>query len=172
VFPDLILFVEYPTARDKGIAQRASPENARPTLSHPCASALNRREERNTIAVTANVAGLIKGAIMKFSPMVPVKSLILASALAFGVGMAQAQGYDQGGSMQQPGGSTQPGTSGGGSDYGTSSTGGSSQPSRYDNRPDKSKPGDSYQGSRTYQDMELYDSDGSGGTGPKLKGRY
>jgi hypothetical protein len=109
---------------------------------------------------------------MKFSPMVPVKSLILASALTFGAGMAHAQGYDQGGSMQQPGGSSQSGTSGGGSDYGTSSTGGSSQSNRYDNRTDKSKPGDSYQGSRTYQDMELYDSDGSGGTGPKLKGRY
>ena len=96
---------------------------------------------------------------------------MLASVLTFSLaGMAHAQGYDQGGSMQQPSGST--GTSGGGSDYGTSSTGGSSQPSRYDNRPDKSKPGDSYQGSRTYQDMELYDSDGSGGTGPKLKGRY
>jgi hypothetical protein len=100
---------------------------------------------------------------------------MLASVLTFSVaGMAHAQGYDQGGSMQQPSGSTggSTGASGGGSDYGTSSTGGSSQSNRYDNRPDKSKPGDSYQGSRTYQDMELYDSDGSGGTGPKLKGRY
>ena len=117
---------------------------------------------------------------MKFSPLLSIKSVALASVLVFGATVAHAQGYgpdgssgsgyDQGGSMQQPSGSTSSGTSGGGSGYGTSGT---DQPNRYDSsRTDRKQYGESSQGSRTYQDMELYDSDGSGGTGPKLKGRY
>ncbi|HVW65447.1 MAG TPA: hypothetical protein VHB01_10570 [Nitrosospira sp.] len=108
---------------------------------------------------------------MKFSPIVSVKSLMLASVLTFGItGMANAQGYGQGDSMQQPSGSTSSGTSGGGSDYGTS---GMSQPSRYDSsRTSGSSYGDSSQLKGTYQDMQLWGEDGTGGTGPKLKGRY
>jgi len=113
---------------------------------------------------------------VKFSPIVSVKSLMLASVLTFGAaGMAHAQGYGQGDSMQQPSGSTSSGTSGGGSDYGygTRSSAGSGQSSRYDgSRTSGSGYGDSSKSSGTYQDMQLYGDDGSGGTGPKLKGRY
>lgn len=108
---------------------------------------------------------------MKFSPILSVKSLALASALVFSaMGAAHAQGYDQGGTMQQPSGSSQPGTSGSGSDYGTKSD---DQRNRYDS---SQRSGDNSRyrtdGTERYDDKELYESSGTDGTGPKLKGRY
>jgi len=106
---------------------------------------------------------------MKFSPILSVKSLALASALIFGaIGVVHAQGYDQGGTSQQPSGSTQSGTSGSGSDYGTKSN---DQKKRYDSS-QRSSDNSRYStdGTERYDDKD--DSAGTDGTGPKLKGRY
>ncbi|MDQ3185857.1 MAG: hypothetical protein M3Q16_05220 [Pseudomonadota bacterium] len=105
---------------------------------------------------------------MKFSPLLSAKSLALASALVFSVGVAHAQGYDQGGSAQKPADSMQsPGTSGGGPDYGAR---GNDQGKRYDSSRDNSRY--STDGTERYDDKDLYERTGTDGTGPKLKGRY
>ncbi len=106
---------------------------------------------------------------MKFSPILSAKSLALASALIFSaIGVAHAQGYDQGGTMQQPSGSSQSGTSGSGSDYGTKSD---DQKNRYDSS-QRSTDNSRYStdGTERYDDKD--DSAGTDGTGPKIKGRY
>lgn len=112
---------------------------------------------------------IIKGMIMKFSPILSAKSLTLASTLIFGsVGIVHAQGYDQGGSMQQPSDSTQSGTSGGASDYGTKRD---IQKDRYDS---SRRSDDSRQSSTDSADNndDLYQHSSTDGTGPRLKGRY
>lgn len=117
----------------------------------------------------SDVAGLIKGIIMNFSPILSAKSLALASALVFSAaGVVHAQGYDQGDSMQKPGDSMQsPGTSGGGSDYGTRAD---DQKNRYDSNRDNSRY--STDGTERYDNKDLYENEGTDGTGPKLQGRY
>ncbi len=106
---------------------------------------------------------------MKFSPILSVKSLALASALIFSaVGVAHAQGYDQSGTSQQPSGTPQSGTSGSGSDYGTKSD---DQRNRYDTS-QRSSDNSRYSTDGTERYDDKNDSAGTEGTGPKIKGRY
>ncbi|MBA2659082.1 MAG: hypothetical protein H0U72_05915 [Nitrosospira sp.] len=106
---------------------------------------------------------------MKFSPILSVKSLALASALIFSaIGVAHAQGYDQSGTSQQPSGTTQSGTSGSGSDYGTKSD---DQKNRYDSS-QRSSDNSRYSTDGTERYDDKGDSEGTDGTGPKIKGRY